>query len=67
MRRIRIGDRVQAFLDNRIVGTVLEIKEAKNAPWMVGGTASSEFVCVLKLDAGPQIEYKMSELHHCEA
>lgn len=66
MRRIRVGDRVQAFLDTRIKGKVLAINESKNVPWMVGGTASTEFICTLELDDGKQIAVKMNELHHVD-
>ena len=64
MRRIRIGDKVQAFLDTRIIGIVKEIKTSDKVPWMVGGTASSEFICLLTLSDGQEILYKMSDLHH---
>ena len=67
MRRIRVGDRVQAFLDSRVVGTVLSIDEGVNATWMVGGTASKELLCELRLDKNDQvITYKLSELHHVD-
>jgi len=66
MRRIKKGDKVQAFLDTRIKGTVLGIEENKNVPWMVGGTASTEMVCILQLLDGRKIKYKMSELHHAD-
>ena len=66
MRRIKMGDEVQAFLDTRIKGTVIEIKESKSAPWLVGGTASVEMFCVLKLKDGRDVLYKMSELHHID-
>ena len=66
MRRIRIGDRVQSFLDSRVKGFVVESNESKNVPWMVGGTASTEFICVVELQGGQRINYKMSELHHSD-
>ena len=67
MRRIRVGDKVQAFLDANIKGEVTQIKESKNVPWMVGGTASTEFVCEVKLDKdGSLVVYKMHELHHTD-
>jgi hypothetical protein len=64
MRRIKIGDKVQAFLDTRIIGVVKEIKTSAKVPWMVGGTASSEFICLLVLNDAQEILYKMSDLHH---
>jgi len=65
MRRIRVGDRVKAFLDANIVGVVTQIKESKNLPWLAGGTASTEFICEIKLDKDDRlVVYKMHELHH---
>jgi hypothetical protein len=67
MRRIKIGDRVQAFLDARVLGVITRIKESKNVPWMVGGTASIEFICEVKLDKDDSlVVYKMHELHHAD-
>ena len=66
MRPIRVGDKVQAFLDTRVVGVVLEIRQNKNVPWMVGGSATTESECLLELASGQKIYYKMSELHHCD-
>ena len=66
MRRIKAGDKVQAFLDPRIVGIVKEIEKNKDAPWMVGGTASPELICVLELLDGRVIRYKLHELHHVD-
>lgn len=67
MRRIKIGDRVQAFLDSRVLGVITRIKESKNVPWMVGGTASIEFICEVKLDKDDSlVVYKMHELHHVD-
>ena len=65
MRMIRVGDEVQAFLDVRIKGIVVEIV-SKPGPWMVGGTAQQEMFCVLKLNSGQQIKYPMGELHHSD-
>lgn len=67
MRRIKVGDRVQAFLDSRVIGTVLSITTSDDVTWMVGGTASKEYVCELKLENNKQvITYKLSELHHVD-
>ena len=64
MRRIKVGDTVQAFLDTRIVGTVVEIEESHDVPWMVGGTGSVEFICILEFENVTKAKYKMNELHH---
>ena len=66
MRRIKPGDKVQAFLDTRIIGIVKQIEANKDAPWMVGGTASPELVCVLELLDGRLVRYKLQELHHVD-
>jgi len=63
MRLIRVGDKVQAFLDTRMKGTVVEIV-GKDGPWMVGGTAGQEMFCILELEDGQRLKIKMSELHH---
>jgi hypothetical protein len=63
MRRIKIGDRVQAFLDSRVIGTVTNIIEDKNVPWMVGGTASTKLICEIKLDDGAVARYDLHELY----
>jgi hypothetical protein len=46
------------------VGTVIKIEESKNVPWMVGGTISTESICVLQLTDDRKVRYKMSDLHH---
>ena len=66
MRRIKVGDKVRAFLDSRICGSVIDIEQNNSAPWMVGGTAAPEKICILELADGKKIRYKMSELHHDE-
>ena len=63
MRSIRVGDKVQAFLDARMKGIVVEIV-SKDGPWMVGGTAGQELFCILELETGHRLTVKMSELHH---
>ena len=64
MRSIRVGDKVQAFLDVRIKGTVLEILTEKKHGWLVGGTTQQERICVLELLDGRKMKCKMHELHH---
>ena len=66
MRRIKVGDKVQAFLDTRIVGIIKQIEENGDAPWMVGGTAAPELVCVIELLDGRHVRYKLHELHHLD-
>ena len=48
-------------------GSEPSIDEGVNATWMVGGTASKELLCELRLDKNDQvITYKLSELHHVD-
>ena len=35
MRRIKVGDTVQAFLDANIKGEVMQIEALSSAPWLV--------------------------------
>ena len=64
MKSIRVGDKVQAFLDARIRGIVEEVLSEEVDTWLVGGTAAMELYCVLVLEDGSKIKCKMSELHH---
>ena len=66
MRRIKIGDKVRAFLDSRVIGKVVDIRQNHDVPWMVGGTATTEPECLIELEGGNRIYYKMSELHHVD-
>ena len=63
MRTIRVGDGVQAFLDTRMKGKVVEIIR-RDGPYMVGGTAQAELFCVVEQQDGQRLTIKMSELHH---
>jgi len=44
----------------------MEIQGGDEPLWMVGGTASPELFCILKLGNGHQVKFKMSELHHVD-
>ena len=66
MRRIKVGDTVQAFLDANIKGEVMQIEALSSAPWLVGGTSAAETFCVLKLENCKVIKYRTSELHHVQ-
>ena len=64
-RTIRVGDRVQAFLDTRMKGKVVEIV-TRSGPWMVGGPAQAEMYCIVEQKDGRRLKIKMSELHHSD-
>lgn len=64
MRRFKIGDKVKAFLDSRIAGTIAEIQQVQATQWLAEGTASVEFLVSVRLQSGQIVKVKMSELMH---
>jgi len=66
MRTIRVGDKVQAFLDSNISGTVQEIVEGKKAHWLVGGASQKELHCIILKSDGTTVRCAMGELHHAD-
>ena len=49
-RKIKIGDKVRAFLNANIVGEVVSFESEKNSNWIVGATASNKkIMCVVKI------------------
>ena len=64
MKSIKLGDRVESHLDSRVKGRVIEIMSEGTAPWMVGSTSRPDSYCILELDSGQRIKYKLSELHY---
>jgi len=49
-RRIKVGDKVQAFLMPSIIGEVISIGREKNSGMSIGGTLSSTYeVCGVKI------------------
>jgi hypothetical protein len=64
MRRFKVGDKVKAFLDSRIAGTIIEIHQVQATQWLAEGTASVEFLVDVKLQNGGIRRIKMSELMH---
>ena len=64
MKSIKVGDRVESFLDSRVKGKVVEFLKEGAAPWMVGSTAQKELYCLVELDSGQVIKYRVSELHY---
>lgn len=64
MRMFKIGDKVRAFLDSRISGTIVEIRQVQATQWLAEGTASIEFLVDVKIASGQIIKIKMSELMH---
>jgi|TARA_Y100000310_G_scaffold345507_1_gene465786 hypothetical protein len=66
MRTIRVGDKVQAFLDSDMCGTVQEIVESKQAPWLVGGASQRELHCIILKSDGTTVRCAMGELHHTD-
>ena len=64
MKSIKKGDRVESFLDSRVKGRVIEFLAEGSSPWMVGSTSTKELYCIVELDSGQQIKYRVSELHY---
>lgn len=64
MKSIKLGDRVESHLDSQVKGKVIEFLEEAKGDWMVGSTSRPEVYCVLELDSGQRIKYKLSELHY---
>jgi hypothetical protein len=64
MRRFKAGDKVKAFLDARIAGTIVDIRHVQATQWLAEGTASVEFLVDVKLGDGRILSVKMSELMH---
>ena len=64
MKSIKVGDRVESFLDSRVKGRVIQFLAEGHAPWMIGSSSTKEMYCVVELDTGQQIRYKVSDLHY---
>ena len=64
MRRFKVGDKVKAFLDSRISGTIVQIHQVQATQWLAEGTSSIEFLVDVKLSSGKIHRIKMSELMH---
>lgn len=60
----KVGDKVKAFLDARIAGTIVQIHQVQATQWLAEGTASIEFLVDVKLSDGNIRRIKMSELMH---
>jgi hypothetical protein len=64
MRRFKLGDKVKAFLDANIAGTIVQIHQVQANQWLAEGTTSVEFLVDVQLKDGRIRRIKMSELHH---
>ena len=62
-RTIKIGDRVQAFLDAKIKGTVTEISQGKTMSNTSGGTLAGNFrICTILSSGGEIYRVPLSEV-----
>lgn len=62
-RTIKIGDKVQAFLDAKIKGTVTEITQGKTISNTSGGTLAGNFrVCTVLSSTGETFRVPLSEV-----
>jgi len=64
MRRFKVGDKVKAFLDANIAGTIEQIHQVQATQWLAEGTASVQFLVDVRLKSGKICRIKMSELMH---
>ena len=63
MKQVRVGDRVKAFLDARIIGEVVEIiHKPSTTMLMVGGVPPFEAYAKIKLDNGSFVVVRTTEL-----
>ena len=63
---VRVGDTVHPVFDMGKVGKVIEINEAKNRTWMVGGAMSTSRVAVIELEDGTLLKYRVDDLMRVE-
>lgn len=64
MRRIRVGDKVQAFLDPKIKGTVVEVTFNKNDVLMSEGVPMATSFAKVDLGNHRFAIVRMSELYY---
>ena len=62
MRSIRVGDKVQAFLDPKIAGVVVNILREDSDTWLVGGTVSTVTLCDVQTADGKTVRVKMTDV-----
>ena len=63
MRAIRVGDKVQAFLNPALVGTVVNIIRAEVETYFVGGTAEKIALCDVELLSKEIVRVKMNDVY----
>jgi hypothetical protein len=64
MKTIRLGDRVESFLEAHVKGKVVQFINEGKGDWMVGSTSSPVIYCIVELDSGDTIKYKLSDLRY---
>jgi hypothetical protein len=62
MKRIEKGDRVRAYLNAEIHGTVIEVVEEPARVWTLEGTMSVVRICSVQLNDGRIARIRASEL-----
>ena len=66
MRRVKIGDIVQAFWDANTIGEVVDLGAEKTTTWMVNGTLDVLPYCIIKKNDGTTIRMKLSDVFHVD-
>jgi len=64
MKTIKLGDRVESFLEHHVKGTVVKFMNERKGEWMVGSTSAPVVFCMVELDSGDTIKYKLSDLRY---
>ena len=62
MKQIRVGDRVKAFLDARIIGEVIEIFLKPAIDTLMGGIPPSVAYAKVQIDSGQVVVVRTTEL-----
>lgn len=66
MRRIKIGDTVQAFWDANVIGEVVNLGTEKHSTMLVGGTLDVVPFCEVKVRSGRVVRLKLSDVFHVD-
>ena len=64
MRRLREGDKVQAFLNAKIKGTIVKVVTDQSRIMMTEGVPSTVSIAVVDLGNGQFVNIGLSELYY---
>lgn len=63
MKAIRKGDKVRAYLDAHIHGTVVDVVVEPAKVWTLEGTLATTIFCIVQLKNGNLVKVKASDLY----